>query len=94
MIPLAILRLWKGLRHRDVCISISRIDLGNIQKGRGGRFRVGGNGSKLLMVWNFTSNPPSSATGGFKRECSPYLEVAQVASDSAYQESIPDREVV
>ena len=40
------------------------MDLGDIQRGRGRRFRVRGTSSKFLMVWNFTSTPLSSVAGG------------------------------
>ena len=48
--PLDTLRLWQGLHRRAVHISIVRMDLVDIHRGRGGRFRVGGTGSKFLMV--------------------------------------------
>ena len=62
---LATLRLWRGLRWRADHVPTIWMDLGDIQWGQGGRFRVGrGAGSKFLMVWNFTSNLMSSTSGG------------------------------
>ena len=64
MRPLYTLRLWRGLWRRDAHLLISRMDLGDIQRGRGGRFRVGGTGSRVLRVWNLESTLMSSTAGG------------------------------
>ena len=40
--PLATLSLWQGLQHRDERLSTIWMDLGDIQRGQWGRFRVGG----------------------------------------------------
>ena len=39
------------------------MELGDIQRGRGGSFNLGGTGSKVLRVWNFASTLLSSAVG-------------------------------
>ena len=58
------LLLWRGLQRRDARLSASRMDFGDIQRGRGARFRVGGTVSKVLMIWNFTSNLLIYLAGG------------------------------
>ena len=61
---LSTLRLWRGLWQRAARISIIPMDLGDVQRGWEGCFRVGCTGSKFLMVCNCMSAPLSSAAGG------------------------------
>ena len=42
VIPLTTFRLWQGFRRKAARLSISRIKYGDIQRGRGGRFSLGG----------------------------------------------------
>ena len=61
--PLATFLLWIGLWRRDARLSMICMYLGDIQRGQRGRFRMGGTGSKVLMVWNLAYNPLSYASG-------------------------------
>ena len=50
VIPLAMLRLWQWLRRMAARLSINQIECGDIQRGRGGRFRLGVTGSRVLRI--------------------------------------------
>ena len=50
VIPLATLRLCQGFRHKADILSINRMESSDIQRGQGGRFSLGGTGSRVLRV--------------------------------------------
>ena len=53
--PLATFRLWWGFRRKAALLSINRMEAGDIQRGRGGRFSLGGTGYRALRFWNLSS---------------------------------------
>ena len=81
----------------EECPLVNHSDgFGGHPEGVRGVIQGGGVGSKLFRVGNFLSTPLSSTMEGgwFEQECSPYPEVARVASGWVSQESIPDHGVV
>ena len=62
--PLNTLRMWLGFCFKAARLSTNRMESGDIQRGQGGHFSLGGTGSRVLRVWNFASNLLSSAVGG------------------------------
>ena len=58
------LRLCQEFQCKDARLLINRMELGDIQRVRGGRFNMGGAGSNVLRVYNVASNLLSSAADG------------------------------
>ena len=64
MIRLAKFRMWRGFWRKAYLFSINSMEAGDIQRGLGGRFSLGGTVYGALRLCNLSSALLSSSVGG------------------------------